>query len=234
MVDVHQLIGVFRRFAVTMTEPFEITNVLFQLGDAAVGVVGADGAGVSLGTADGRLEFVTTTDRSLIQLEQTQQDHQQGPCVEAFHSGQPITMANIAEEAPWEPYRQAAAASNFASVIGMPLLVGEHRLGSLNIYRRRPHEWSDDEVEAAAALAEIGTAYIVRAGQHANAVTLAGQLQHALDSRVVIEQAKGALSRDRQISVAAAFELLRGYARSHNQSLRDVAEAVVHEQLDIT
>lgn len=233
MVDLHQLLVSFRHFAVTMTEPFEITSVLYRLGDSAVRVLEADGAGVSLATADGRLEFVAATDHSLTDLEEVQQAHQAGPCVEAFRRGEPVVINSIPEEVHWDAYRAAASATNFAAVIGMPLVIGEHRLGSLNIYDRAPRNWTDDEVEGAAALAEIATAHIVRAGQLASAVDLTGQLQHALDSRVVIEQAKGMLSHRHDISVGAAFELLRGYSRSHNRALRDVADAVVEGQLDI-
>jgi GAF domain-containing protein len=234
MVDLHQLLGEFRRFAVTMTEPFEVSNVLYQLGDAVVDVLDTDGAGVSIANADDQLEFVTATDRALTDLEVTQQQYQAGPCVEAFHRGEPVVLTEIAEQAPWQAYRDAAAASNYAAVIGMPLMVGEHRIGSLNIYDRQPRDWAADDVDAATALAEIATAYVVRAGQLARTVDLAGQLQHALDSRIVIEQAKGVLSRAHAISVGAAFELLRSHSRSHNQPIRDIAQAVVHEQLDIT
>jgi GAF domain-containing protein len=206
---------------------------LYQLGDAVVDVLDTDGAAVSIANADGRLEFVTATDRTLTDLEVTQQSHQAGPCVEAFQCGEPVVITDIAEHAHWDAYRAAAAASNYAAVIGVPLMVGEHRIGSLNIYDRQPRDWTDDHVVAATALAEIATAYIVRAGQLESAVDLAGQLQHALDSRVVIEQAKGVLSRAHGISLGAAFELLRSYSRSHNQPLRDIAHAVVHDRHDI-
>jgi GAF domain-containing protein len=232
--DVQQLLEVFRRFAVTMTEPFEISHVLYELGDATSDVLGADAAGVSIAGADGRLEFVIATDCTLIELEEIQQAHQVGPCVDAFHRGEPVLITDIAEQSQWGTYREAAAASNFRSVIGMPLMTAEHRLGSLNIYSRRRREWSGADVESATALAEIATAYVVRAGQLASAVDLAGQLQQALDSRVVIEQAKGALSQAHGIPVGEAFELLRSYSRSHNLALRDVAHAVVDDQLDIS
>jgi GAF domain-containing protein len=197
-------------------------------------VLDTDGAGVSIANAENQLEFITATDRTLTDLEVTQQQHQAGPCVEAFRRGEPIVLTNIAEQARWDAYRDAAAASNYAAVIGAPLKVGGHRIGSLNIYNRQPRDWTADDVDAATAFAEIATAYTVRAGQLAEAVDVAGQLQHALDSRIIIEQAKGVLSHAHSISVGAAFELLRSYSRSHNQPIRDIAHAVVHDHLDIT
>lgn len=234
MVDVNRLLEVFRRFAVTMTQPFEVTHVLYQLGDAVVDVLDTDGAGVSIANADDQLEFVTTTDRTLTDLEVTQQTYQTGPCVDAFRLGETVVIADIAEQERWREYRNAAATSGYSAVIGVPLIVGGHRLGSLNVYDRRRRDWTPDDVAAATALAEIATAYIVRAGQLADAIDLAGQLQHALSSRVVIEQAKGILSQAHGVSVGAAFELIRSYARSHNQTVRNIAEDIVHRQLDVT
>lgn len=234
MVDVQLLHDVFRRFAVTMTQPFEISQVLYELGDSAVSVMDADGAGLSIATSDGCLEFVTATDRDLVHIGEVQEELQAGPSVEAFRHGEPVVIEDIAEMTSWKPYCQAAADANLAAVVGMPIKVAEHRIGSLDIYHRKTRQWSSDEVDAVRALAEIAAAYIVRAGEHADAVTLAGQLQRALDSRIIIEQAKGVLSRHHDIPVGDAFDLLRSYARSNNRHVRDVAHAIVNDGLDIS
>jgi AmiR/NasT family two-component response regulator len=115
----------------------------------------------------------------------------------------------------------------------MPLTAGTRRVGSLNIYQRHPRHWSDEDVHAVRSMADIATAYIVRAGELVQARVLAGQLEHALGSRVVIEQAKGVLSRDHGVSVDAAFDLLRSYSRRERRSLREVAHDVVHTGLRI-
>jgi GAF domain-containing protein len=216
-----------------MAESFEVNNVLYHLGDSAVEILKADGAGVSIATKDDRLAFVTATDRSLVELEEVQESSQRGPSVDAFRSGEPVVISDIAAEIDWVEYRAAAAFSDFGAVVGMPLVVGGQRAGSLNIYARGRRDWSDEEVEAVRTLADIATAYVVRAGQLAEALDLAGQLQRALDSRVIIEQAKGVLSRDRSVPIGEAFDLLRTYSRSNNRSLREVAHEVVNDGLVI-
>jgi AmiR/NasT family two-component response regulator len=116
----------------------------------------------------------------------------------------------------------------------MPLVVADHRLGSLNLYQRAARAWSVDDVDAVRTLADIATAYVVRAGELAEARTIAGQLQRALDSRVIIEQAKGVLSNRHHISIGDAFDSLRSYARRQRRPLRDVAADVVAGELDIS
>jgi GAF domain-containing protein len=234
VVDSTNLLEVLRRFAATMSQSYEVSDVLYQLGDSAVTILGADGAGISLASAGDRLEFVTATDQSLIELETVQEARQEGPCVLAFRTGEPVTIYDIAELDMWHEYRKTAARGNFRAVIGMPLAIGERRVGSLNIYQRAPREWSDTELDVARTLADIATAYAVRSGELAEARDVTRELQYALDSRVIIEQAKGALSAQRDLPVDAAFELLRTYARRTNRRLRDVAHEVVHHGLDVS
>jgi GAF domain-containing protein len=233
VVDTDQLLELLRRFAATMSNSFDVNDMLYQLGDTAVAVVGADAAGVSLAAEQGHLRFVTATDRSLIELEMVQESEQDGPCVEAFRRNEPILVSNIAAEPRWERYREAARHSHYAAVIGMPLVVADHRLGSLNLYQRRTRLWSPEVVDAARTLADIATAYVVRAGELAELRTVADQLQRALDSRIVIEQAKGVISTRHEISIGEAFDALRNHARRQRRPLREVAADVVAGALDV-
>jgi len=234
VVEMDKMLELMHRFAATMAETYEVSDVLYELGDSAVTILEADGAGVSVVGSSGRLEFVTATDQSLLDLERVQEKYQAGPCVEAFQRGEPVIVGNIADVvADWPAYKETAERTNFGAVVGMPLMAGTRRVGSLNIYQRRVREWSDDDVNAVRSMADIATAYIVRAGELAQARVLAGQLEHALGSRVVIEQAKGVLSRDHGVSVDAAFDLLRSYSRREQRSLREIAHDVVHDGLRI-
>ena len=233
MVDRQQLLEMLRRFAATMSDSFEVNDMLYQLGDTAMAILDADGAGVSLAARDGHLRFVTATDRSLTELEMVQESEQEGPCVEAFRRNEAVLVSDIAAEPRWDRYRQAARHANYQAVVGMPLVVGEHRLGSLNLYQRRIRTWSDDDIDAVRTLADIATAYIVRAGELVEARTIADQLQRALDSRVIIEQAKGIISNRHEISVSEAFDVLRSHARRQRRPLREVSTDVVAGVLDI-
>jgi GAF domain-containing protein len=230
MTTTQSLFELLRRFATTMARDFEVNDVLYELCDAAVVTLDAAGAGVSVAVGEGRLEFVTSTDHTVVTIEQAQERHQAGPCVEAFRSGEVVVVSDISQTT-WPHYRAAAAQAGFESVVGLPLRLDDHRVGSLNVYDRRVREWSEADLAAARVLADVATAYLVRAGELAEARKLGEQLQHALDSRIVIEQAKGMLSRDHSISVDAAFELLRSHSRRTNTPLRQVAHAVVHDSL---
>jgi GAF domain-containing protein len=226
-----ELVDLLRRFASTMARSFDVNDVLYELCDTTVEVLGAAGAGVSVETA-GRLEFVTATDERIVGVERVQQEHQRGPCVEAFNRGEVVALADVARSDlaradGWDDYRRAAAEAGIVAVLGLPLLLDGLRVGSLNVYDTSRRDWSEADLESARVIADVATAYLVRTGELAEERQLTRQLQGALDSRVVIEQAKGMISRDHAASVDAAFETLRSHARRHNLALRDVAASVV-------
>jgi GAF domain-containing protein len=109
----------------------------------------------------------------------------------------------------WPKFAPAVVDRGLPSVLGIPMHLEGTTIGALNVYADQPRAWTDDEVNAAQPLADMATAYVVMVGQLRSAEQLAEQLQHALDSRVIIEQAKGVLATARDIDISAAFELLR-------------------------
>ena len=227
------LLDVLQRFAATMVHSYEMNDMLYELGESAVSILGAAGAGVSVVADDGSLRFVTATSESVVAFEQAQEQQQQGPCVEAFRTGQIVPVADLAEEERWPEYRRAAIGDGFVAVVGIPLWANSHRLGSLDVYDTQRREWTEQDVVSAKVLADIATGYIVRAGELAEARRLSEQLQQALESRVVIEQAKGMVARDHQVTVDQAFDMMRLHSRANNVPLRAVASAVVELGLQI-
>ena len=105
------------------------------------------------------------------------------------------------------------------------------KLGALNLYDSARRDWSAEDVQVARLLADMATGYAANASRLDKLQHTTTQLQSALESRVVIEQSKGVLAAERSISVDRAFEVLRTYSRSHNRSLREIAEAVVNGTL---
>jgi AmiR/NasT family two-component response regulator len=120
-----------------------------------------------------------------------------------------------------------------SAVMGIPMHIEGRAVGALNVYHREQRLWSDEEVSVAQVLADMATAYVVMVGELRSAEQVATQLQHALDSRVIIEQAKGGLARAHDIDVSTAFERLRRYARSNHRKLHDVAAEVVAGTLQL-
>ncbi len=216
-----------------MTRQFDVDEVLHELCDGATIILDAAGAGVSVVDDSGKLAFITSSSQLLVDIEHVQTQYQAGPCVESFHRGEVVPVSDIETLDQWPHYRDQAAQRGLRSVVGLPLVLDDHRIGSLNVYDTKVRDWTGSDLESARVLADMATAYLVHAGQLAEARQLSRQLQEALDSRVVIQQAKGMLSRDHSIPVDDAFVLLRRYARGHNLVLRDVARSVVESGLKI-
>jgi GAF domain-containing protein len=109
----------------------------------------------------------------------------------------------------------------------------DETIGALNIYSREPREWSDEDIAVAVVLADVATTYVLNASKLHDQEQLSEQLQEALESRVVIEQAKGITAQKKSVTVDHAFQLMRGHARNNHASLRMVAEAIVEVGLRV-
>lgn len=214
-------------FAATLVKDFTVSDVLHDLAERASVVVGADSAGVSL-QHDGHLRFATALDERCSRLERVQESEQAGPCVDALRAGKVVAVTDLAVAIPgWGAYGKAAREAGIAGIAGIPMRLDGQKIGTLNLYSNSRREWSEEDLDAAHVLADIASSYVINASKLAQQRRLNEQLQEALDSRVVIEQAKGILAAERGISVDDAFELLRRHARNFRTSLRSVAEAVV-------
>ncbi len=227
MADLKLLMQTLSEFASTLVQDFTISDVLHDLAERATAVVGADSAGVSL-LHDGHLRFATALDERCSNLERVQESEQAGPCVDALRAGEAVAVTDLAEVPGWGAYGQAARAAGIAAILGVPMRLGGEKIGTLNIYSNTRRQWAQDDLDAARVLADIASSYVINASKLARQRRLSEQLQEALTSRIVIEQAKGILAAEHGISTDKAFELLRLHARSHRASLRSVAEAVVN------
>jgi GAF domain-containing protein len=228
-----QLFAALQSFAATLAGDYDVVDVLHRVCDHLVDVLDAAGAGVTLYDAEGNLRFAAATDAAVIAAEKVQEETQEGPCTECLASGQPVAVGDIGADRRWPEYRAVLHAQSLRSVVALPLVVRDQRIGAVDVYDQAPRRWSESDVAAAEVLAQMATAYVIRANLTAEAERLNEQLQRALDSRIVIEQAKGKLAGERSIDMDAAFAVIRGYARSHNQTVRQVAEGVVAGSLEL-
>jgi GAF domain-containing protein len=228
VVDQGLFLRMLSEFARTLVVRYEIADVLYELAGRTTTLLDVAGAGVSLGD-EGRLRFVTGVNEATVRVEQTQERAQEGVCVEAYTWGKPVMVPDLAEiRGRWEDFWNEATRVGFAAVLGIPMRLDDDVLGAVNIYSAEPRSWSDDDVATAQVLADMATSYVVNASELEKSRRTAEQLQEALQSRIVIEQAKGILAAERKIPVDDAFDVLRTHARSHNANLRAVAEAVVN------
>jgi GAF domain-containing protein len=118
---------------------------------------------------------------------------------------------------------------SIAGVAAVPMRLADQVIGALNLYDAGPREWSDPDIAIAGVLADMATS----ASKLRQQEQLSEQLQHALESRVVIEQAKGITAFQHSVSIDEAYQLIRGHARNNNASLRAVAEAIVSAGLHV-
>lgn len=227
MPDHDALLVALRRFARTMPGRYDLPDVLHDLGTQVCEVFGATGAGMTLVNERGDLQFVTATSEQVVGAEKAQEQFQSGPCRSSIEAGRPVVVNDIRHHDDWPGYRDVAEGLGLRAVLGLPMVLDAERIGSLDIYSAVPRQWTDEQIKAAEVLTDIASSYILNASELARTRRKSEQLEAALESRVVIEQAKGRLSGDLGISVDEAFDRLRRHARSNNRKLRDVAQDVI-------
>ncbi len=228
MADQHLLTRTLSEFAATLVRGFAISDVLHDLAERVTVMLGVDSAGVSV-QESGKLRVVAALDERSRRLQQVQERAQAGPCVDAWRSGQAVTVTDLSECASsWGTYPQQAREAGIVAIAGIPMRLAGKGIGALDLYSTRRRVWSADDLAAAHVLADMATCYVLNASELDRQRRINKQLQEALDSRVIIEQAKGVLAAELGVSVDRAFELMRRHARSHNANLRAVAKAVVH------
>lgn len=234
MGDHQVLFDVLRRFARTMTAQYELPDVLHELCVHASEVLGATGAGVSVFDDEGRLRFVTATNEVVITAERAQEEGEEGPCYTSVAEMRPVVVDDIvAIRDRWPGYCRTLEEQGLHAVIGLPLVLSDRRIGAIDVYDDAPRSWSESEVASASVLADVATAYVANAGELARSRRTTEQLQHALESRVEIEQAKGKLAQSAHMSMDEAFELMRARARSTNRPVREIAREVIETGVDV-
>lgn len=232
MINQRALLEAYEAFGKALLRPYEIGDVLYSLTDQVVEVLDIDGSGVCLVSNGGGLEVLSATDARIAAIEEAQIDAGKGPVHDAYDSGDQVRVEDLADVTSWPDFAQAAQDHGMRSVASLPMPVEERRIGALDLYRDEPHEWTDDEIQAGQGLANMASAYVLNYQALSESRTLAGQLQTALDSRVIVEQAKGLLAGRHDITPNEAFGRLRTHARSAGDRLHDVCRRVVEGSLD--
>ena len=221
------LFAALQSFVDTLAERFDVADVLYGLTDRTVSVLGATTAGVSLAGDDGVLTYVSAASEAAGELEGVQERSRQGPCHQAYRTAQLVKVVDIGSHDDWPAYRAKAEALGLHAVLGVPLTVGDRCIGALNVYSDHTREWTDEDLEVSSLLAKMASSYVLHASERDRIERVNEQLQHAMNTRIVIEQAKGVLAGEMGISLDASFQLLRRHARTHHASLHAIADAVV-------
>ncbi|HEY8619068.1 MAG TPA: GAF and ANTAR domain-containing protein [Dermatophilaceae bacterium] len=233
MYDQSLFLQTLSRFARVLPAHYDVETALAELTESVTGVLGLCGSGVTM-LEDGRLRFVTAVSEASGELERIQEEQQSGPCQDAYDTGEVVRVTDVrVETVKWPASAAAAKRLGVAGVAGIPMRLAGQIIGALNLYSAEPREWSEEDLAVAAVLADVATSYVINASKIRQQQQLSEQLQHALESRVVIEQAKGITAQQNAVSVDQAYHLMRGHARSNNASIRAVAEAIVAVGLQV-
>lgn len=227
MYDHERYLDTLSRFSRVLLTSYDVDTVLGELTMQVAAVLDLVGSGVSL-VRDGQLSYTPAVPRPITELEAVQQRTRSGPCVEALSSGSAVVISDLAGEAArWPRYCEVARREGVRAVAAIPMSLAGERFGSLNLYSGSPREWDPDDLAAARVMADMATGYLINASKLDQQVQLASQLRAALESRVVIEQAKGVVANAEGIGVEEAFDRIRRHARNHQSNLHEVASAVV-------
>lgn len=203
----------------------DVLEAMSRLVDAASSITGAAEAGIVIVDSHGTLQIVASTSERMKDVEEVQIGAFEGPCVTCFETGEPVSVADIsATAAEWPRYSEVAAERGLKGAQAVPLRIGDELVGVLCLMSTETGAFEPRDVGLATALGTAAAQSLLSIDRHAQN---AERLQRALDSRIVIEQAKAILAAKLDVSLAEAFTRLRGHARSRNASLREVAQTVV-------
>ncbi|SES47833.1 GAF and ANTAR domain-containing protein [Actinokineospora terrae] len=218
----------FVALADTLVDDFDIAEFLDLLTTRTVELLSVAAAGVILLAPDGKLEVLSSTSRNADLLEQFAVEVDSGPCIECVRTGTPVTYADLETGARrWPRFAAAAAECGFRGAHAVPMRLRGQTIGALSLLGAEPGALDGDQVGLGQALADVATIAILQQRSIEVNDRLTTQLQTALDSRVVIEQAKGVLAERGGLTMDEAFSALRGQARAQRQRLVDLARAVV-------
>jgi hypothetical protein len=233
-VSAERIGEVFVEVADTLVDEFDLIEFLQMVTTRTSELVGSAAAGLLLADLDGRLQFMAASDEAAELLELFQLQSHEGPCQDCYRTGIPVTNADLRTAGGrWPLFAPRAVAAGFRSVHAFPLRLRRQVIGTLNLFGSDLGQMQGADVHLVQALADIATIGLLQERAVRRGEVLAEQLQGALNSRVIIEQAKGAIAQIHGCTVDEAFQALRTYCRSHGRRLGAVAFAVVTDPASV-
>jgi len=218
----------------TLVDDYDIIDSLTALTARCVELLDTAATGILLADADGHLRLIAASSEQARLLELFQLQYDEGPCLEAFATGQAVVETDLRSALErWPRFTPYAVGAGYDSVYAMPLRLRGNVIGALNLFRSDSGPLADGDIELARALADLASITILQSAAATKAQLRDEQLQFALDSRIIIEQAKGMVAEHAHIDMPTAFERIRGRARNTNSKLTDLAADIVEGRLDL-
>ena len=229
-----KLTEAFVKLADTLVADFDVVDLLHWLVEECTQILDTQAGGLLLMDPAGELQLIASTseDAELVELLQLSTD--EGPCLQCFRTGKPVTVGDLSVDTDrWPGFSEGAISHGFHSVHATPLRLRGEVIGTMNLFSVHIGELTPADIAVAQALADVATIGILQERSIRSANLVSEQLQFALDSRILVEQAKGVLAASAGMSMDAAFRAMRTHARNQNQTVRTVAEAVIARTLDL-
>jgi GAF domain-containing protein len=232
-MDGQLLSDTFVDLADTIVADFDVIDFLHMLTDRSVRLLDVSAAGLLLADPRGELRVVAASSERARLLELFQLQNDQGPCLDCFHSGRPVAAEDLSAETRWPRFAAGAQEAGFAAVQAVPMRLREQIIGALNLFRVDAGPFDPGDTRVGQALADVATISLLHERSLRRSEVLNEQLQAALNSRVLIEQAKGKLAERLNLDMDQAFTVLRNYARDRNRRLSDLAHGIIDGSVDI-
>ena len=226
------LVRALVELADTLVADFDVVELLTLLTDRCVEVLDVGAAGLMLTSVDGELRVMASSSDAMRVLELFELQAHEGPCLDCFSTGQAVVNNDVeAARDRWPRFAAEASVAGFKVVHALPMRLRGTVLGALNLFHVEPGDMPPADLDAAQALADVATIALLQHRAALEAQVLNEQLSSALNSRIVIEQAKGMLAERQGLDIDRAFAAMRNHARNHNERLADVARSVVEGTL---
>ncbi len=234
MISTEQLADVFVEVADTLVDEFDLIDFLHKLADHAASVSGAASVGLLLADHTGQLSFVAASSTAVQHLELFQLQNDEGPCLDCFRHQEPVIVNDLSAAVDrWPEFAPRAMAAGLHAVHAFPMRLRDRTIGAMNVFGDVAQPLEPRDVRIIQAMADVATISIIQERSITRAEILTEQLQGALNSRIVIEQAKGSIARALDLSVDEAFEVLRTRARRNQLRLTELAHRVVTGSVNI-
>lgn len=230
-IDPEQLAASLRSLERSGDDP-DVLSALSAAVLACVDIFDVAGCGLMIADEHQILRHVMSSDTPGHALEDVEAEHAEGPCTDCFVHNAVFTTADLVADPRWPNTAAAVGPLGVRAVLGIPIRLGGVPVGTLDVYRRDPHEWDDTERLALRRYGDVMELIFASALAAARAGELTHQLQYALDHRIVIERAVGYLMGSQRLNAVDAFNLLRRTARSERRKVGDVAASIIERPID--
>jgi GAF domain-containing protein len=226
------LIRTLVELADSLVDDFDVDELLHLLTTRCVEILDVTAVGLMLASPGGQLRVLASSTETMRVLELFEIQSEEGPCMDCFRTGLPVTNTDlIGGSERWPRFSSQAVEAGFHSVDALPLRLRGVVIGALNLFRAELGGLAAVDVAAAQALADVATIAILQNRLARDAKLLNEQLDHALNSRIAIEQAKGILAERGRLDMDQAFADLRSYARGHGLTLLGAAADVIRGRI---